>query len=82
MKYEPNMGELEKILRLILGIYFLPLGFFFFQGPSGILIGIVGIAFILTSLSGWCPLYTLLGRNHRLAEVPAADAAPEESAKD
>ncbi len=74
MKYEPNMGELDKILRLVLGIYFLPLGFFFIQGPLGIILGIVGIVFILTSLSGWCPLYTLLGWNSRPAETKTSDS--------
>jgi predicted RND superfamily exporter protein len=51
-----NVGSADKLIRIILGIVILALGFIFKSWW-----GIIGIIPLLTGLVGWCGLYTLLG---------------------
>ncbi len=51
-----NIGTLDMILRLILAATIAGLGVYFKS-----LIGLVAIIPLVTSLSGWCPLYLLFG---------------------
>lgn len=57
-----NMGLTDKVIRIIVVIVLLTL--FFTKTISGTL-GIIAIAvsviFLITSLIGFCPLYTLFG---------------------
>ena len=57
-----NIGELERILRVALGVHGMLLGFLFVQGTVGILLGLVGAMAALTGLVGWCGVYALLGK--------------------
>ena len=52
-----NIHPIERSLRLIGGLFLMSLAFW---GPSSLwfLLGIIPVA---TGLSGWCPLYTILG---------------------
>jgi predicted ABC-type exoprotein transport system permease subunit len=59
-----NMGNTDKIIRLIIVAGIAILYF------SGVVTGTIGIVllilagiFVLTSLVGFCPLYTLFGMN-------------------
>jgi hypothetical protein len=52
-----NIHNIEKIIRVLLGIIILSLVFI---GPKSWW-GLIGILPILTGLSGWCPPYQLLG---------------------
>lgn len=52
-----NIGGIDKILRIIVGLILLSLVFLGPRTPWG-WIGIVPLA---TSLINWCPLYSLLG---------------------
>jgi hypothetical protein len=52
-----NVGGLDKVLRVILGLALLTAGYF---GPLGWW-GLVGLVPLLTALAGTCPLYTILG---------------------
>ncbi|MBK5193650.1 MAG: DUF2892 domain-containing protein [Flavobacteriaceae bacterium] len=59
-----NMGNTDKIIRLIIvaGIailYFTGV----ITGTIGIVLLILAGVFVLTSLVGFCPLYTLFGMN-------------------
>lgn len=57
-----NMGNLDRIIRLVIAAV---IGYLYFAGivvgTPGLILIIVGGIFILTSLAGSCPLYTLLG---------------------
>ena len=57
-----NMGTVDKIIRLIIVAIFATL---YFTGTVTGILGIVLLAlggvFTLTSLIGFCPLYTLVG---------------------
>lgn len=56
-----NVGSVDKIVRIVLGLGLLSL-LFLLEAPMKYL-GLIGIVPLLTSLMGWCPLYTLLGMN-------------------
>lgn len=56
-----NVGSIDKIVRIIVGIGLLSL-FFVLEGSAKYL-GLIGIVPIATALVGWCPLYTLIGLN-------------------
>ncbi len=59
-----NMGKTDKIIRVILALIF---GGLYVThtvtGTWGIVLLILAIVFLLTSLVGHCPLYTLFGVN-------------------
>ncbi|MFP4345041.1 MAG: DUF2892 domain-containing protein [Anaerolineales bacterium] len=65
-----NISSFERVLRVILGIYAMLLGFLFIQGVVGIIVGILGIVSFLTGATGFCGLYALLGKE---APEPAVD---------
>jgi hypothetical protein len=52
-----NIGNVERIIRVVLGIGILPLAFVGPQSPWAYL----AIVPLLTGLVGWCPPYALLG---------------------
>ncbi len=59
-----NMGGVDKIIRvaiaLIIGVLILT---DVLTGIPAIVLGIVAVIFVLTSLIGFCGLYTLFGAN-------------------
>ena len=52
-----NVGTVDKVVRIILGLVLLSL---IFWGPKT-LWGLLGIIPLFTALVGWCPLYSLVG---------------------
>jgi len=52
-----NVGNLDRILRIVIGLGLLAL---VFVGPKT-LWGLVGLVPLLTALAGFCPLYRVLG---------------------
>ena len=59
---QKNMGSADKIIRYILAAVFFYLYFTgAVTGIIGIILLILGIAFVLTSLIGFCGLYKILG---------------------
>lgn len=59
MNMERNVGDIERVVRVVAGLGILSL---VFVGPQT-LWGLIGILPILTGLTGWCPPYSLLGIN-------------------
>ena len=57
-----NMGSMDRLIRVIIAIL---LGSLYFTnvitGALGIVLISLSIIFVLTSLIGFCPLYTLFG---------------------
>ena len=57
-----NMGSADRIIRVMLAAVF---GYLYFSGlvtgVFGLILVILGGVFVLTSLIGFCPLYTVLG---------------------
>lgn len=59
---QSNMGTVDRIIRLVLATIIVLL--FFSEkisGTFGIVLMALAIIFILTSVIGFCPLYTLFG---------------------
>nr|WP_321460354.1 DUF2892 domain-containing protein [uncultured Cohaesibacter sp.] len=54
-----NVGKLDRIIRVIVGIVLLAIVFI---GPQT-LWGLIGIVPLATGLFRFCPLYTLIGYN-------------------
>lgn len=61
---KPNMGNADRIIRVLIAAV---LAYLYFSGTVtgtlGLILVIVGAVFVLTSLVGFCPLYTLVGLN-------------------
>ncbi len=59
-----NMGNLDKTLRILLAVVFSVLYFTgIVTGTIGLLLVVLAGVFVLTSLVGFCPLYTVFGIN-------------------
>lgn len=56
---ERNIGDAERVVRVLIGLGLLSLVFI---GPKTVW-GLIGVVPIITGLSGWCPPYSLLGIN-------------------
>jgi len=56
-----NVGTADRTVRIVLGLAVLSL-LYFLQPPMNYL-GLIGLVPLLTALTGWCPLYRLLGVN-------------------
>ena len=54
-----NVGGVDRILRVIVGLILISLVFVGPQTPWGW----IGVVPLLTALMGWCPPYALLGIN-------------------
>ncbi len=77
---KPNIGDGERLIRVILGIYGMLLGFLFIQGVVGIILGVVGLVAFATGASGWCGIYALLGKSTLKATAPEQPATEESEA--
>lgn len=59
-----NMGTADRVIRIIIAALFAYLYFGgVVTGTLGLILVILGAVFVLTSLIGFCPLYTLVGLN-------------------
>lgn len=59
-----NMGSADRILRIIIAAVFAWLYFSgTVTGTIGIILVVLGGVFVLTSLIGFCPLYSIFGMN-------------------
>ena len=65
--FKRNVGILDRIARLTLGVVFLPTGLFLLGGLQGKVLGLViaslGLIGLVTGLTGFCLLYVLFGIN-------------------
>lgn len=55
---EINIGSTERLLRIIVGVVIIALGIYY-----GSWWGVIGLVPLLTGLSRFCPLYSMLGMN-------------------
>ena len=63
-----NVGTVDKVLRVIIGLGLIGLVFFGPQTPWGWL----GVVPLTTALLGFCPLYTLIGVSTRFSPRKAS----------
>ena len=63
-----NMGTLDRILRTLVAVVILWLCYKgILVGLTAVVLFVVATVFLLTSIFGNCPLYTLLGINRKSA---------------
>lgn len=61
---EKNMGNTDRLIRLVLAAVFAILYFTeTVTGTLGIVLLVAGVVFVLTSIISFCPLYKLVGLN-------------------
>ncbi|HNP94288.1 MAG TPA: DUF2892 domain-containing protein [Cyclobacteriaceae bacterium] len=59
-----NMGNADRMIRIVLAIVFASLYFTgVVQGTLGLVLVILGGVFLLTSFVSFCPLYAIVGLN-------------------
>lgn len=58
-----NIGTLERVLRLIVGIVIL--GLYGALDPPEKYLTLIGLLPLGTALTGFCPVYAALGGDHR-----------------
>jgi hypothetical protein len=59
-----NEGKLDRIIRFILGIFCFYLGYVVFSfGILGVLFYFFGFLLVITSLTGYCGIYSIFGIN-------------------
>jgi hypothetical protein len=70
-----NMGGVDRAVRLVI-VAAIAVLYFMGQlsGTLTIVLGIVAVAFLVTSLIGWCPTYVPLGLSTRKDEPPGPTA--------
>lgn len=56
-----NVGTIDKVVRVVIGIVLLSL--LFFLNGNIRFIGLIGIIPIAVAIFGYCPFYTLFGIN-------------------
>lgn len=57
-----NMGNVDKIIRIIIAVAFAVLYFTnTISGTFGLVLVVLAGVFVLTSLVGFCPIYTIFG---------------------
>jgi len=58
MNFKPNMGNTDRLLRVVLALVFAGLYFTAtVSGTAGIILLGLGVIFLLTSFISFCPLY-------------------------
>ena len=61
-----NMGTIDRIIRSAAAVVIVALYFGGqISGTAAIVLGIVAVAFLVTSLVSWCPAYLPLGLSTR-----------------
>ncbi|MFH1428375.1 MAG: DUF2892 domain-containing protein [Candidatus Margulisiibacteriota bacterium] len=83
---DKNMGMIDRVLRIVLA---LAVGLLFFQGLltglAAVILGVLAVIFLVTSVVGVCPLYSMFGIKTCKAELagPKCEvSAPKEVPSD
>ena len=64
-----NMGVVDKVIRLVVVAMIAALYFTGqITGTAAIILGIIAVAFLVTSLIGWCPTYVPFGISTKKAD--------------
>jgi hypothetical protein len=57
-----NEGTIDRVIRAILGVVLLYVGFFVLAGTAlGIVLDVLGVIAVVTAATGFCLLYRLFG---------------------
>ncbi|MCK5728812.1 MAG: DUF2892 domain-containing protein [Methylococcales bacterium] len=73
IKFEVNVNDKEKQLRLIAGAISILISLFL----ANILLLLIGLVLVTTGYIRWCPAYSAFNRPLCATETPPAEATPE-----
>ncbi len=73
IKFEHNVGEKEKNMRMAAGSALLVISLF----TAKVLLLLIGLVLVATGYSGWCPAYSGFGKNTNTRT--ATEEKPSES---
>ena len=62
MKIKKNIGAVDRVIRIVMGIVLLILAFFS-AGWSAVILAVAGLFCLFEGAVSWCVLYQLLGKN-------------------
>lgn len=54
-----NVGQLDRFLRILAGLCLVAI--LFIETSPWRLVGLLGLAYIFTGLTRWCPIYSWMG---------------------
>jgi hypothetical protein len=61
-KMKRNVGTIDRVIRIVLAAAVAVLYFAHLLSPvAAIVLGVLGVVFLVTGILGFCPLYLLLG---------------------
>jgi hypothetical protein len=67
-----NMGVADRAIRVLVALAIAALYFTHrISGTLAIVLGVIAVAFLVTSFVGWCPSYVPLGLSTRKEGPPA-----------
>ena len=59
---KPNEGSIDRIIRVILGIVLIIIGWpVLGNNALGVILDIIGVILLITAITGFCGIYRLLG---------------------
>ena len=59
---KPNEGSTDRIIRVILGIVLIVIGWAVLGNNTlGVILDIIGVILLITAITGFCGIYRLLG---------------------
>jgi hypothetical protein len=56
-----NESNLDRVIRVVLGLGLAAAGFFVGAGPFAIVLWVLAGILVVTAITGFCPLYRLFG---------------------
>ena len=61
---KPNEGSTDRIVRVILGIVLIIIGWpVLGNSVLGVVLDVIGVILLITAITGFCTIYRLLGIN-------------------
>lgn len=60
-KINQNLGTFDRVIRLIIGLSFIYIGFTLLIGLIQFMFIILGLALLVNTITGFCGIYYLLG---------------------
>ena len=63
MKIPKNESVIDRLIRVLMGVIFLVIAYYFFTGFLQVLFYILAAIMLFTALTGFCALYKLFGIN-------------------
>ncbi len=81
MGIKRNEGAADRIIRLLIGLALIGIGYFYLSGAAAIVLYVLGAISLITAATGFCALYKLLGASTLKAAKGGETKAPEQPPK-